>query len=61
MIALFLPVSLVAVGVPAMLQFAPLWSAVSLTILGVLLSSVISEPLRRVLVESAGLRSLRDE
>ena len=60
MIALFLPVILVAVAVPGMLQLGESWSAVSLTIVGVLLSAVVSEPLRRFLVESGGLRSCQD-
>ena len=48
---LFLPVIVVAVAVPGMLDLSPAWSAVSLTIVGVLLSSVVSEPLRRFLLE----------
>ena len=35
-----------AVAVPGTLDLSPAWSAVSLTIVGVLLSSVVSEPLR---------------
>lgn len=60
MVILFLPVTSVAVTVPDMLQLEPIWSAVSLTMLGVLLSGVISEPLRRFLVEWGDLRSFRD-
>ena len=60
MITLFLPVILVAVAVPGMLQLGETWSAVSLAIVGVLLSAVVSEPLRRFLVESGGLRSCHD-
>ena len=60
MITLFLPVILVAVAVPGMLNLGVTWSAVSLTIVGVLLSAVVSEPLRRFLVESGGLRSCHD-
>ena len=60
MITLFLPVILVAVAVPGMLQLGDTWSAVSLTVVGVLLSAVVSEPLRRFLVESGGLRSYHD-
>ena len=56
MITLFLPVILVAVAVPGMLQLGETWSAVSLTIVGVLLSAVVSEPLRRFLVEWGDLR-----
>ena len=50
MAILFFPVILVAVVVPWMLELKPIWSAVSLTIVGVLLSAVISEPLRRFLL-----------
>ena len=56
MITLFLPVILVAVAIPGMLQLGETWSAVSLTIVGVLLSAVVSEPLRRFLVEWGDLR-----
>ena len=51
MAILFLPVIVVAVAVPGMLDLNPAWSAVSLTIVGVLLSSVVSEPLRCFLLE----------
>ena len=51
MAILFLPVIVVAVAVPGMLDLSPAWSAVSLTIVGVLLSAVVSEPLRRFLLE----------
>ena len=51
MAILFLPVILVAVVVPWMLELKPIWSAVSLTIVGVLLSAVVSDPLRRFLLE----------
>ncbi len=51
MIALFFPVILVAVVVPGMLELSQIWSTVSLTIVGVLLSAVIAEPLRRFLLE----------
>lgn len=50
MATLFLPVIVVAVAVPGMLDLNPAWSAVSLTIVGVLLSSVVAEPLRRFLL-----------
>ena len=52
---LFFPVILVAVVVPWMLELSPIWSAVSLTIVGVLLSSVVAEPLRRFLLEWGNL------
>ena len=55
MISLFLPVILVAVFVPGMLDLSQIWSAVSLTILGVLLSAVVAQPLHRFLVEWAKL------
>lgn len=51
MATLFLPVMLVAVVVPGMLELNQLWSSVSLTVVGVLLSAVIAEPLRRFLLE----------
>ncbi len=47
---LFLPVIVVAVAVPGMLDLSPAWSAVSLTIVGVLLSSLVAEPLKRFLL-----------
>ena len=56
MITLFLPVVLVAVAVPGMLQIGETLSAVSLTIVGVLLSAVVSEPLRRFLFEWGDLQ-----
>ncbi len=40
-----------AVAVPGTFDLSPAWSAVSLTIVGVLLSSVVSEPLRCFLLE----------
>ena len=51
MATLFFPVILVAVVVPWMLELSSIWSAVSLTIVGVLLSAVVSDPLRRFLLE----------
>ncbi len=60
MATLFLPVILVAVAVPGMLELSQIWSAVSLTIVGVLLSAVVSDPLRRFLLEWGNLsRDLR--
>ena len=55
MATLFFPVILVAVVVRWMLELSPIWSAVSLTIVGVLLSAVVSEPLRRFLLEWGNL------
>ena len=55
MAILFFPVILVAMAVPGMLGLSSTWSAVSLTLVGVLLSAVISEPLRRFLLEWGNL------
>ena len=52
---LFLPVALVAIVVPPALKFSDIWSAVSLTLVGVLLSAVVSDPLRRFLLEWTNL------
>ena len=51
MAILFFPVIVVAVIVPDGVGLSSNWSAVSLTFLGVLLSAVISEPLRVFLLE----------
>ena len=61
MAILFFPVILVAVVVPLMLELSPIWSAVSLTIVGVLLSAVVSDPLRRFLLEWGELAPSPDE
>ncbi len=61
MAILFLPVIVVAIAVPGMLDLSPAWSAVSLTIAGVLLSAVVSEPLRRFLLEWGKLAPSQDE
>ena len=61
MATLFFPVILVAVVVPGMLELSPIWSAVSLTIVGVLLSAVVSDPLRRFLVEWGKLAPNSDD
>lgn len=50
MAILFLPVIVVAVAVPEMLDLSPAWSAVSLTIIGVLLGTMVAEPLARSLL-----------
>ena len=60
MAILFLPVILVAMAVPGMLGLSSIWSAVSLTLVGVLLSAVISEPLRRFLLEWGNLMPDRE-
>lgn len=56
MAILFLPVVLVVAAVPGMLELSQVWSAVSLTLIGVLLSAVVSEPLRRFLLEWGNLK-----
>ena len=61
MAILFFPVILVAVVVPWMLELRPIWSAVSLTIVGVLLSAVVSDPLRRFLLEWGNLTPNRSD
>ncbi|MYK33923.1 MAG: hypothetical protein F4045_02080 [Chloroflexi bacterium] len=55
MIVLSLPVILVAVAAPGMLELGQVWSAVSLTLVGVLLSGLIADPLRRFLLEWGNL------
>lgn len=55
MVFLFIPVITVAFTFPDMLRLKDIWSAVSLTLVGVLLSAVISEPLRRFLLECGNL------
>ena len=50
MIFVFLPSTLIAFVVPDMLNLHQTWSAASLTIIGVLLSAVVAEPLRRFLL-----------
>ena len=50
MATLFLPVIIIAITVPRMLELSPAWSAVSLTIVGVLLSSLVAAPLRLFLL-----------
>ena len=55
MATLFLPVILATVAVPSMLGLDQAWSAVSLTLAGVLLSAVVAEPFRRFLLEWGNL------
>ena len=55
MVILFFPIMLVAMAAPGTLGLSSTWSAVSLTLMGVLLSAVISEPLRRFLLEWGNL------
>ncbi len=51
----FFPVILVAVVIPGMMNLDAIWSVVSLTLVGVPLSTVISEPLRKFLLRSGKL------
>ena len=51
MTMLFLPVTLVAITLPTDLGLTAMWSNVSLALIGIFLSGVISEPLRRLFVE----------
>ena len=60
MAILFFPVILVAMAIPGMLGLSSTWSAVSLTLVGVLLSAVISEPLRHFLLEWGNLMPDRE-
>ena len=60
MAVLFLPVTLVAMVVPGMLGLSSTWSTVSLTLVGILLSAVIAEPLRRFLLEWGNLMPDRE-
>lgn len=56
MTSLFLPVILIAIFVPGMLCLSQIWSAVSLTIVGVLLSAVVAQPLRCFLLQWTELK-----
>ncbi len=51
MLSLFLPMILIATFVPGMLDLSEIWSAASLTIIGVLLSAVVAQPLRCFFLE----------
>ena len=51
MTILFIPVALVALTLPKDLGLDTVWSNVSLALIGIFLSGVISEPLRRFLLE----------
>ena len=55
MVILVLPVAIVAAVVPGMLELSQTWSAISLTLIGVLLSAVVANPLRRFLLEWGNL------
>ena len=52
---LFLPVTLVTIAVPPMLNLGEILYAASLTILSVLLGAVVSDPLRRLFLEWGNL------
>ena len=60
MAILFFPIILVAMAVPGMLGLSSTWWAISLTLMGVLLSAVISEPLRLFLLEWGNLMPDRE-
>ena len=51
MTMLFFPVTLVAVALPTDFGLSATWSNVSLALIGIFLSGVISEPLRRLFIE----------
>ena len=51
MTMLFVPVTLVAIALPTSLGFDSMWLNVSLALIGIFLSGVVSEPLRRMLIE----------
>ncbi len=60
MTMLFFPVAIIAMSFPTGLGLSGMWSNVSLALIGILLSAVISEPLRRMLIEWANLAPYRD-
>ena len=60
MTMLFFPVTLVAVALPKDFGLSATWSNVSLALIGIFLSGVISEPLRRMLVEWGKLSPHKD-
>ena len=60
MAILFFPIILVAMAVPGMLGLSSTWWTVSLTLMGILLSAVISEPLRLFLLEWGNLMPDRE-
>lgn len=55
MMFLFLPVIFIAIAIPETFQLGQQWSDVSLLFAGIVLSVLVAEPLRRFLLESAGL------
>ena len=56
MTMLFLPVTLVAIALPGNLGLNTTWSNVSLALIGISLSGVISDPLRRMFLEWGNLK-----
>ena len=55
MVAVFSPMFVIAIAVPQAFELGSIWLAVSLALAGVLLSAVISEPLRRFLLRLGNL------
>ena len=51
MTTLFFPIALVAIVLPADLGLSSTWSNVSLALIGIFVSGVVSEPLRRLFIE----------
>ena len=60
MVTLSFPTVLIAAVIPADLGLSEIWSTVSLALAGILLSAVISEPLRCLLLELGDLRPLQN-
>ena len=57
MLVITLPTILVASLVPTAVELEPLWTAVSLLLVGVTLSAVIAKPMRQLLIRGSGLDS----
>ncbi len=55
MLWLFLPAIVVTVGAPIVLELGEIWTAVSATVSGFLLSTMVSNPLRQFLLEWGNL------
>ena len=55
MVAVFSPIFVIAIAVPQLFELGPIWLAVSLALAGILLGTVISEPLRRFLLRLGNL------
>ena len=60
MTMLFFPITLVAITLPTDLGLSTMWSNVSLALIGIFLSGVISEPLRRLFIEWGKLAPYTD-